>query len=337
MELSPEQLKEIERMPEALRSLVEAELNSGNAIEEIGHSFPAAPVGCYVKLARPVSSRPRESGKGVDFYDRNTSNYSGEFTDDRRHFFVLEPPHPPEPEPDMDAIRAAAQPKNQPIYTPPWTVKEESAPSDNTAVGRFVQSMQIDFEKWHDGIGYDIDILRKATPEELVAIENLLINRPVSDWRDVEALAALDSPRARTVLKKTLLHGNHELRAAVINHAPHMVSDSERTVSLVAALNSADIYGGLSQALDQVEEFHPPEVIDALFRGLLERDGEAAVNFAGMLMFIHGKTSEPFDWDQRPFFLLFHADKPAERREHFRELCRRIDVDADSVLKRLGM
>jgi len=116
-----------------------------------------------------------------------------------------------------------------------------------------------------------------------------------------------------------------------------MVSESDRTASLVAALSTADLYGGLSQALDQAEDFHPPEVVDALFRGLLARDGEAAVSFAGMLMFLHGKTSEPFDWDQRPFFLLFHTADSVERRQHFRELCKKIDVDADALMKRLGV
>src|SRR6185295_8635034 len=209
MSLSAEQAKEIARMPAALKNLVEAELKAGNEIEEIGHSFPAAPVGCYVKLARPVSSRPRQSSEGIDFYDRNSSSYSGEYTDANRHFFVLEPPHPPEVEPDMDTIRAGVQPRN-----PPHTEL-----SDETAVGRFRDSMRIDYEKWHDGVGYDIDIIRNATPDDLVEIETLLVQRPVADWRDVEALAALDSPRARSLLNKTLKHGNHELRAAVADHA----------------------------------------------------------------------------------------------------------------------
>ncbi|MBL0035373.1 MAG: hypothetical protein IPP26_06295 [Flavobacteriales bacterium] len=47
----------------------------------------------------------------VVFYARNNSSYAGEFTTEQRHFFVLEPPLPPEPEPDMDAIRKALEPK----------------------------------------------------------------------------------------------------------------------------------------------------------------------------------------------------------------------------------
>jgi hypothetical protein len=310
-------------MPQALRSLVEAELAAGNEIVEVGHSFPAAPVGCYVKLARPVSTIPRASSEGIDFFDRNTSTYSGEFADAKRHFFVLEPPNPPPPEPDMDAIREASnRPRPQP------------EPTSDSAIDRFRRSMTMDYEKWHDGIGYDIDIIRNATPKELVEIEQFLLDRPVSDWRDVEALAAIDSPRTRNVLLKTLRHPDHKVRTAVADYAPHLVSDGERTAALVAALEDAELYGGLSQALDQVESFHPPRVVDALFGGLLKRDGGTAVQFAAMLMFIHGKAATAFDWDQRPFFLLFHTEDREDRRRHFCELCAKINVDPDEMLRR---
>jgi hypothetical protein len=323
MKIPPQHIKDVESMPLELRSLVEAELAAGNEILEVGHSFPAAPVGCYVKLARPVSTRPRASGGGIDFFDRNTSIYSGEFADTKRYFFVLEPPNPPPPEPDMDAIRKGTQRQAQPVED-----------LSDSAVDRFRASMRIDYEKWHDGIGYDLDIIRNATPQELAEIEGLLAGRPVSDWRDVEALAAIDSPQARNLLLKTLRHPDHQVRTAVADYAPHLVSDDERTASLVAALEHAELYEGLSQALDQVESFHPPRIIDALFRGLLKRDGGTAVHFAAMLTFLHGKASTAFDWDQRPFFLQFHTKNGADRRRRFRELCERINVNPDEMLRR---
>src|SRR5690606_38491703 len=51
--LSPEDERELAELPEALRALLEAELAVGNAVVEVGHSFPAPPAGVYVKLARP--------------------------------------------------------------------------------------------------------------------------------------------------------------------------------------------------------------------------------------------------------------------------------------------
>ena len=97
--------EELERFPPVLLELLEAELAAGNSIVEVGHGFPAPPVGAYIKLARAVTTRPRATGGGLKFRDFNSSIYSGEFTDGQRHYFVLEPPHPPATQKDMDAIR----------------------------------------------------------------------------------------------------------------------------------------------------------------------------------------------------------------------------------------
>jgi hypothetical protein len=193
--------------------------------------------------------------------------------------------------------------------------------------------MEIDYEKWHDGIGYDLDILRAATAEERAQIESILVARGAADWRDVEALAALGTPGARAALAEAIEVGDHRVRLAVMQHAPDMVCDATRVATLVAALEGAEIMGGLSQALDDVAEFHPPPVIDALFRGALARDGGTAVHFAAMLTYLHGRADEPFDWEQRPFFLRFHTEDRREREAVFRELCAKIGVDATKWLQ----
>lgn len=192
--------------------------------------------------------------------------------------------------------------------------------------------MVIDYEKWHDGIGYDLSLLRSASAEELAAIEALLLARSVDDWRDVEALAALDSPRARVALQAAAKSPDHRVRVAVAECAPALVTREERIASLTAALEGAEIYGGLTQVLLQVEDFHPPEVIITLLRGVLARSGEVAVHFAAMLMFVHGRAASSFDWKQRPFFLRFNTGDRGERAKLFVELCDRIGVDAKPYL-----
>lgn len=349
--------QEIAAFPAALRKLIEAELKAGNKIVELSSSFPAPPAGAYVKLEKPVSTRPRKTSRGVNFYDRNSSSYSGEFTDAKRFYFVLEPPRPPEPPPDMNAIRAQLEAKQRasdaalyeaqrtgkqkkskryveavPSLIPPQPTRA-ATPRVETAVERFRESMVVNYERWHEGIGYDIAIFKTATPEELVDIENLLLARGVDDWRDVEALAALDSPRARVALRKALNSSNHRVRIAVAEHASDLISAAERTAALVHALEGADTYGGLTQALLQIEEFHPPQIIDALLRGVLTRTEGQPVHFAAMLMFLHGKTQSAFDWDQRPFFLEFKTDDSAKRRALFRDLCARIGVDPEKYLE----
>lgn len=111
MMITSEQEAELARFPPSLRFLVENELASGNVIIEIGHGFPSPPAGAYVKLAKKVSTRARADGDGLSFYERNSSIYSGEFTDTKRFYFVIEPPNPPPAELDMDAIRKSLEPR----------------------------------------------------------------------------------------------------------------------------------------------------------------------------------------------------------------------------------
>jgi hypothetical protein len=103
--------QQLAEFPAPLRELVEAEIQAGNSIVAIEHGFPAAPCGASVKLVQAVKDERRRSLGEVRFYARNNSSYAGEFTTAERHFFVLEPPLPPEPDPDMDAIRKALAPK----------------------------------------------------------------------------------------------------------------------------------------------------------------------------------------------------------------------------------
>lgn len=333
--------------PAALQALVLAELEAGNTIVELTYGFPAAPCGACIRLARTVTSRARERTTELDFYDRDTSTYSGEFTDAKRHYFVLEPPRPTAPRPDMDAIRAELERKHDVVNvirspliipkkamqppangTPPAVMVEETA-DPHSIIGRFKASMVMDFDKWHDGIGYDLSLIAQAIPEERAAIEDLLIERNIADWRDVEALAALGSRRAHAALLIAVKSSDAQIRMAVHTHAPELLAEAERTASLVKALEHEHFYGGLTAALLAVETFHPPAIISALLRGLLEREGEVACHFAAMLYFLHGKASSAFDMEQRPFFLRFNTTDVEERVTAVRELCNTLGFDPD--------
>lgn len=362
--IPPEHERDVAALPQVLRDLLLAELAAGNAIVEVGHTFPAPPAGAWFKLARPVSTRARASGDGIDFHDRGFPGHSGEFTDGKRFHFLLEPPHPPPEEPDMDAMRAAREARQRaadaelyrrasqtladrgergpprhvanvppPPAAPPAAPPRPAVADAGGAVERFERSMVIDYDKWHDGIGYDLDVLRSASAQERERIEEILVARGIDDWRDVEALAALDSPRARRLLAQAAERGNQRVRLAVSECAPHVLSETRRTELLVAALRSSEVYGGLTQALLQVETFHPPAVIDALFAGVLDRDGATATHFAAMLMFVHGKADSAFDMTQRPYFLRFHTDDRREREAMLRDLCGRLGVDPEQHLR----
>lgn len=314
--LSAEQIRRLATFPDVLRELVFGELAAGNQIIEMSGGFPAPPAGALLKLARRVTTRVRASGDGVYFRERNSSLWSGEFTDEQRFFFVMEPPDPPPEEPDMNSIRARAGAATQPASLPAIATSA-SAEAPSSAVERFRASMTMDFEKWHDGIGYSVEAITHATPAERAQIESLLLSRAISDWRDVEALALLNTPDAREALRHASQSTDCVVALAVAEHAPDLVSEELRIATLVAALEREGMDSGLSQVLDQVAVFHPPPVVDALFRGVIERNGATAMHFAAMLLFIHGQATTSFDWDQRPFLLQFHTEDTVERATAF--------------------
>lgn len=145
-------------------------------------------------------------------------------------------------------------------------------------------------------------------------------------------MAELNTPRARAALQKAIESADASIRMAVIEHAPDLVPLDTRIHSLLQALETAQFHGGLTAALDEAAELHPPEVVRTLLRGTLRREGSIAVHFAALLLFIHGQASEPFDDEQRPFFLRFNAERKDARENAFRELCARIGVNASDFL-----
>ena len=202
-----------------------------------------------------------------------------------------------------------------------------------TPLQSFEASMKIGFEEWHDGIGYNIAVIRLASKVELDAIEKILINHSPRDWRDIEALAEINTNCAREIIKEAIKDSNPFVRIAVIRFAPDLITDNERTQSIIHALQNVEIFNGFSNVLDEVERYHPKEVKEALINGLLNRTGDVAVHFAAMLFYLFGKAKEPFDWKQRPFFLRFNTEDRKERVEVFRELCKKLKISPEKYLR----
>jgi hypothetical protein len=205
--------------------------------------------------------------------------------------------------------------------------------ANRSVLQRFLASTVMDFDMWHDGTGYDLTLLDRMSQDERAQAEEALIRHSPRDWRDIEALARIDSSSARREIEAALTSTDNHVRQEAIRHAGEKARPADREQLLVRSLDNDLIYGGLTQAIEEVATFHPPAVVDALFRGALNRDGEIAVHFAALLMFIHGKAAEPLDWDYRPFFLRFHTTGRAEREIVFRELCQSVGVDPAKYLR----
>lgn len=207
----------------------------------------------------------------------------------------------------------------------------QNSANRESVLERFQRSMVIDQEKWRDGIGYDIDALKEASESDLRTIEKILTEHQPRDWRDIEALAFINTPTARKVLSDAIKDDCSKVRMAVVRYMPDLVADKKRAASLVRALKKVQAFDDLSTILDEVENFHPPEIIKALLQGTLKKDGEIAVHFAALLFFLHAKAESPFDMNHRPFFLRFNTENTVERKQAFRELCQIIEVNPSNV------
>ena len=170
---------------------------------------------------------------------------------------------------------------------------------------RFQKSTEITYEMWHDGEGYDLDAIGEMAPEERVQVESELIQRLSGrgDWRDIDGLAALGTTSAVAAIQKARSHHNHEVRNQAIEYfaAAESVADPEQL--------DAEIARAVGQgAIDMAVDHRTPAVKRALLD--LSRLGNSVqrVNAAAMLLYVCGKTKEPFDWEERPFFLRFNGE-----------------------------
>jgi hypothetical protein len=185
----------------------------------------------------------------------------------------------------------------------------------SAAFGRFLKSMSIGQEEWREGTGYDLSAFDEMTADERAAIEVKLIEHLADrgDWRDVEALAALATPTALAAVEKARQHADSEVREHAIEHVlDKNPQDPKIEDDVIRAIKKGSI--------ELAEQCPTARVKRALLDCVRSADATTRVNAAGLLMYLCGQAAEPFDWNQRPFFLRFGEDDPKERRAALREL-----------------
>lgn len=210
--------------------------------------------------------------------------------------------------------------------------EQKVAPADMSLTDQFRASMGMNHQRWHDGIGYDLPLLSKATPEDLAEIEALLLNEPVNDWRIVEGLSRLRTPAAIARLKSALATSrDHTVKMSITQYAADLISEEERSAAIMAALREAPLIQGFHRAVQQIPDFHPREVMDELHLAVLKREGEVAMHGAALLLFLHGKASSIFASAHRTFLTRFGSKNADERMSAYRELCEIIEFTPRSA------
>jgi hypothetical protein len=178
----------------------------------------------------------------------------------------------------------------------------------------FRRSMVLDYEKWHDGIGYDLGALAAIPASEHPALLSLLA--PPKGWREIEALLALGTPAAIAALRTAGTSSDSiEVRIHVADKAPALLDGPTRIGILRDAIMSATFTDGLINALEQIKAFHPPPLREALLRGIDARDGSTSFHLAATLAHIHGAEGGASNPALQPLLLQFSTpDRAAKAR-----------------------
>jgi len=212
------------------------------------------------------------------------------------------------------------RPRKQHLAKPP-------IPASKSLVGKFRESMEMTHERWHNGSGYELSLLSAASPDERAEIEILLLKEPVTDWRIVQGLSALRTPNTIARLKSALeTSRDHNVRISIIQYAGDLISPDERSAAIISALREAPLVQGLHRALQQIPDFHPREIIDAVHQAIQRREGDVAAHCAALLLFLHGKAGTIFDSSHRLFLARFNTPVLEARAAAYRELCQIIEI-----------
>lgn len=191
---------------------------------------------------------------------------------------------------------------------------------------KFLKSLAIGYNEWHEGIGFDLDAISELKGDERGEAEALLLDRMKSGggWREIEALAQLDTTQARSAIHGALRSSNMETRLRAAEQLVEMGENISLEEYIIQALRHGDLYEGASRAIDLAVEHPTPAIRKALLELTLTGEREVRVHAAALVLYLAGQAEEPFDWNHRPFFLRFGEDDVAERKSAYDELRRRI-------------
>jgi hypothetical protein len=193
--------------------------------------------------------------------------------------------------------------------------------------------MQIGYEQWHDGVGYDMDAFATMTPSEREEAAAEARAKSNLDWRDMEILGAHGGQNSIERLRHLLVDGTPSsagwaLRVLIdTGHTPGSVPD----VQLAHILERIQTVDEVMPALDLAEHHGGPMTRLQLLRGIQFRPA-ISVNFADTLLKICGVGGDmpAFDPQLRPIILqLLRRD--ASRDTALAEICRLIGIDVAAI------
>ena len=193
------------------------------------------------------------------------------------------------------------------------------------AYKRFIGSMQIGYEQWHDGIGYDLAALDELSESERGDVGRILVSRAEKDWRDLEALDRLASSASIEAILKARKSPDPEIRlhAHEVGPAP---SQEEWDEAILYSLPKVEPFAGLSITI-RCAVAHPSSAVrEGLWAQIKDPASKIAYHCAEAIAHIERVTKSIYSDRHRPLFLRLVGPASPDREEAVSEierLCRK--------------
>lgn len=185
------------------------------------------------------------------------------------------------------------------------------APSE--AFTRFKSSMNIDYYKWKDGEPYDIAALADITPAERDDLTDEIAARPELDWRDVEALKALATPKALARISHAAQtqdrSGGAEALIVEIESGGWDKAKEKRLIEMLENMRSME--SSSDRLFGLCEEHLSPAIRAQLMRNArIQSDPTMRYSSAAFVLYLAGHVDSHyvFDEEHRPHLLDLNSD-----------------------------
>ncbi|HWB19946.1 MAG TPA: hypothetical protein VG711_06575 [Phycisphaerales bacterium] len=201
---------------------------------------------------------------------------------------------------------------------------------------KYLASKTIDYEKWHEGEGYDLNAFAQMTSEEREAEVQSICDMPSPDWRDLQVLRVHNTKQSIDRLRSLLARASMDVRVYALRelikggHTPGSVAD----VQLAHLLNEMqDDDTGLTQALLIAQNYAGPMSRLALLHGA-RKHSSVALHFASALLDLAQLSDDlaGFDPKFRPALLkLLPECTQEERAAAFSKICAWLNIRENEI------
>jgi hypothetical protein len=200
------------------------------------------------------------------------------------------------------------------------------------AVKRFLDSMIMDFDMWHDGTGYDLSAIDDMTADERKSLV-ISLKAQTQTWRELEALAALDMEEVDVLVQETATTSestNNRITAAAALHDRGKMKPEEFEELLCKEIRKLDGRNdGYIKVLLEAEA-NPSEKVKQALLWSSWNSTEASMSCAARLLYLCGKAEDQLAWSHREWLFDIQPNNSYfTRKKAFDKLCALCEMTLD--------